>query len=269
MNYLHNTRHKYKKTLCLIGGATEFGQVIATRFSHSHFKKWKVISIDDKPNPKAQKNILIDKSKVISKSVMEGVHREIKDYAEELDTIINISEIDNVDPEVTLGSESVFDEYEKIKSQNVTAGMMTVYMAANFLSPQGYVCFGHNLEALKYENGGIPVGDKKLKNGANCLEVAANKCMLQTAINAATSRAFKDDLLYENSCVNLYLLGLMNSAKNRKKYPSANFTEWLPMEAIAELIKLWSAGDNRPDNGAFVGFRAEGKKGKVVFPEYY
>ena len=57
--------------------------------------------------------------------------------------------------------------------------------------------------------------------------------------------------------------------ENRKKYPSANYMEWLPADGIATLLKMWSTGENRPDNGVFVGFKTQGKKGKVIFPEYY
>ena len=61
----------------------------------------------------------------------------------------------------------------------------------------------------------------------------------------------------------------MNTAYNRKRFPSANYTEWLPPDGVANLLKMWSTGGNRPECGSYVGFRAEGKKGKMVFPEYY
>ena len=56
--------------------------------------------------------------------------------------------------------------------------------------------------------------------------------------------------------------------KNRNKFPSQNFKDWTPLESAAKLIKLWSFGENRPQNGFFLGFDVE-KKGKVIFPRYY
>ena len=55
----------------------------------------------------------------------------------------------------------------------------------------------------------------------------------------------------------------------RKKFPSAPLNDLTPTDGISQLLKMWSLGDNRPENGAFVGFRTHGKKGKVVFPQYY
>ena len=44
---------------------------------------------------------------------------------------------------------------------------------------------------------------------------------------------------------------------------------WLQPEGVATLLKMWASGDNRPENGGFVGFRSEGKRGKIIYPEYY
>ena len=38
--------------------------------------------------------------------------------------------------------------------------------------------------------------------------------------------------------------------------------------SIASLIKLWAAGDNRPENGSFLGFNVD-KSGKVCLPKYF
>jgi hypothetical protein len=38
---------------------------------------------------------------------------------------------------------------------------------------------------------------------------------------------------------------------------------------MAELMKRWSTGDQRPENGAFAGFRFMDKQGKMVLPKYY
>jgi hypothetical protein len=95
------------------------------------------------------------------------------------------------------------------------------------------------------------------------------KSHLQSIMNLSASRAFKDDLLYQNATVNALFLGKLNTAANRKRYPSANFLEWVPVDGVANLLKMWASGDNRPENGSFVGFRVEGKRGKVVFPQFY
>lgn len=77
-------------------------------------------------------------------------------------------------------------------------------------------------------------------------------------------------MIYQNASVNTIFMGLVNTAYNRKRFPSANFMEWLPLDGVTTLLKMWSSGGHRPDNGAYVGFRTEAKsKGKIIFPEYY
>ena len=100
-------------------------------------------------------------------------------------------------------------------------------------------------------------------------------------MNFAASRAYTQHLasidlksvaegvIYQNACVNTVMLGLINTQYNRKRYPSANFMEWLPLDGVTTLLKMWASGGNRPENGAYVGFRTEGKKGKIILPEYY
>ena len=37
---------------------------------------------------------------------------------------------------------------------------------------------------------------------------------------------------------------------------------------MSELVKRWATGDNRPENGAFVGFKFS-KTGRVCLPLYF
>ncbi len=106
---------------------------------------------------------------------------------------------------------------------------------------------------------------------------------MQQAVNLAASRSYasslttslnKEDVeegvIYFNACVNLLLLGSVNTGYNRARFPGISHREQLlPLEGICSLLKMWSGGGSRPDNGGYVGFRTEGRKGKIVFPEYY
>ena len=116
----------------------------------------------------------------------------------------------------------------------------------------------------------------------NFLDLMINRIVMQTGMNLSASRSYASSLttslnkadveegvIYFNACVNMLFMGLADTRYNREKYPQHNSKEWLPVDKVAELIKMWSSGGNRPDNGGYVGFRAEGKKGKIVFPEYY
>ena len=153
--------------------------------------------------------------------------------------------------------------------------MLASYMASNFLSPNGYVAFTANFNAL------TPPETKKLVP-SNFMELMMTRVVLQEAVNLAASRSYassmtssinKDNIeegvIYFNACVNAVMMGMVNTKYNREQFPKENAKLWLPAEGVAQLLKMWSSGANRPDNGGFVGFRADGNKGKIVFPEYY
>jgi hypothetical protein len=149
--------------------------------------------------------------------------------------------------------------------------VLSAYLASTYLSPNGYLAYTVNHNSL------LPSDKHK-----NFLEEMNSRLVVQNSLNMSASRSFQAYLessldlsttqggvIYQNATVNALFLGLVNTAYNRKRFPSTNPYEWLPLEGIATLIKMWSSGDNRPECGAFVGFRVEGKKAKVVFPEYY
>ena len=105
------------------------------------------------------------------------------------------------------------------------------------------------------------------------LQQGANMSASRSYASSLTSSLNKDNIeegvIYFNTCVNVLLMGRVNTKFNRERYPKENAKLWLPAEGIAQLLKMWSSGNNRPDNGGYIGFRAEGKKGKIIFPEYY
>jgi hypothetical protein len=47
--------------------------------------------------------------------------------------------------------------------------------------------------------------------------------------------------------------------------PDSDKSTWLPPEKLAELIRAWSDGENRPINGSFA--KLEFKNG-IVLPEF-
>ena len=126
------------------------------------------------------------------------------------------------------------------------------------------------------------IRDEKKTGSTNFLELANSRVIIQSAINMAASRSFQAYLessldlsttdggvIYQNAVVNTLFLGLVNTKYNRERFPSADFFKWLPLSGVTQLLEMWAAGDNRPECGSYVGFRIEGKKGKLIFPEFY
>lgn len=47
--------------------------------------------------------------------------------------------------------------------------------------------------------------------------------------------------------------------------PDADKSSWLPPEKIAELVRAWADGENRPENGSFAKLEF---KNLTVVPEF-
>ena len=44
---------------------------------------------------------------------------------------------------------------------------------------------------------------------------------------------------------------MIDTPANREGMPDADKSEWLPADKVADLLRGWSAGENRPINGSF------------------
>ena len=44
---------------------------------------------------------------------------------------------------------------------------------------------------------------------------------------------------------------MIDTPANRESMKEADTTEWQPPEKIAELVRGWAEGENRPTNGSF------------------
>ena len=93
-----------------------------------------------------------------------------------------------------------------------------------------------------------------LNRSANFLETLTKRVAMQSALNMCQSRGYQE-LIYANTSVNVLILDKLLTVENRMKYPSANHTEWIPLNQVAVLLKKWATGENRPEHGSFVGFR--------------
>jgi hypothetical protein len=205
------------------------------------------------------------------------LQKEFIDFTYEVDSIIDLScDVPSIKNQVELkNSEVIFDQYETMKNERLVPAMLASSMASHFLSPNGYLAFSTTFDSL------TPPKDKKLVP-TNFMDLMTSRVIMQSAVNMAASRSYassltsslnKDNIyegvIYFNTCVNTLLLGPVNTKYTRELYPQANPKLWIQPEGLATLLKMWARGDSRPENGAYVGFRTEGKRGKIIFPEYY
>ena len=71
--------------------------------------------------------------------------------------------------------------------------------------------------------------------------------------------------LAEDSDVCTILPGVIDTPANRSAMPDADMSEWAPPEKIAQMVRQWADGENRPLNGSFA--RVE-YKNSVVYPTF-
>lgn len=71
--------------------------------------------------------------------------------------------------------------------------------------------------------------------------------------------------LAEDSNVCTILPGVIDTPANRSAMPDADMSEWAPPEKIAQMVRQWADGENRPLNGSFA--RVE-YKNSVVYPTF-
>lgn len=81
-----------KKTLCVIGGSGQLGQSLVKKFRAGGFlRQWKVFNIDLVENPEAQDNFIVDPTKPITKEHLDELEKQLMEFDEEVDAIINLA----------------------------------------------------------------------------------------------------------------------------------------------------------------------------------
>jgi NAD(P)-dependent dehydrogenase (short-subunit alcohol dehydrogenase family) len=69
----------------------------------------------------------------------------------------------------------------------------------------------------------------------------------------------------KSSSVCTILPTTIDTPANRESMPNEKTDDWLPPEKVAELLRMWAEGENRPENGSFA--KLVFKAGCVV-PEF-
>lgn len=103
--------------------------------------------------------------------------------------------------------------------------MLASNMASHFLSPNGYLAISCNYDAL------TPPSDKKVVR-TNFMELLMSRVIMQSTVNMSASRSYassftlsinkeniEEGVIYNNTCVNMILLGLVNTKYTRSLYP--------------------------------------------------
>lgn len=71
-------------------------------------------------------------------------------FAQEYDAMINLAAIGKPTLSATLGGDSLelFDEWDRLRRAEIHSSLLLVHLAANYLSPNGYVALSGDLNVL-------------------------------------------------------------------------------------------------------------------------
>lgn len=165
----------------------------------------------------------------------------MKDFNYEIDAIFDLSSdmsetAPNLQSPLDLKSEMIFEEYDRQKRQRLSYAMLTSYLAALHLSPNGYLVHTCNMGSCVSPSALAPALQpyKDLYQG-NFIELLTNRVLLQNSMNMASSRSFqaylessidyanvKGGVIYQSATVNTLFLGLADTKYNREKYGKVN-----------------------------------------------
>ena len=107
-------------------------------------------------------------------------------------------------------------------------------MSTKYLGPQGFLMFTG--AAAVFE------GPVNFAYGYALSKAATHHLALQMAERTE---------IPESSTVCTIMPQILDSPANREAMPDADFNEWAPPHKVAELVRTWAEGDNRPINGSF------------------
>ena len=275
-----------KKSLLIVGGSGKLGSETVKKFvGGPWYRKWKVFNIDQKANPVATENFIIDPSQPITQEIVEELHGELKKFDDEFEAIINtaghyyppnsrayqlhlkreaeeggrdVPEDTKLLHSMMISNPACFEEYEKIKRSEFLSTMLCVHLTEKFLSPTGYFLLVGNSPTLH-----------GLSKETTPLENMAKSVVMQQAMNLSVQK-IKEGLVYENAVINVYTCNRLAQEVNFKWLPYLNKKkDFLDMELVANMFKFFSRGENRPLNGTHFELEVFDKKGKILMPRYW
>jgi dihydropteridine reductase len=145
-------------------------------------------------------------------------------------------------------SEAFIKDYEQMRDMNLLPCLYAGNLAATHLENEGLIVFLGAAAVFKEPQPEM-LAYSLAKTGVHSL-----------ALNLSQSK-----VLPEDTTVVTILPETIDTPSNREAMPKANFDEWANPRHIAELLKGWIDGMNRPSTGSFAVLKV---KNKSIVPEF-
>ena len=224
----------------IVGGSGALGKSVVSVFKR---QGWQLLNIDLQANTEAHSNLILDSQKKIQEQIRQ-IHEQTGAFSKSFDSIICTAGGFDMG---SVRDHDVFEKYEKLDRMNAQSALLSAHLAANYLGEQGFVCL---------------TGAAKVFEGPVNWAFAYGMTK-QTTHALALHLAERTDIPRSASVCTI-LPTTIDTQANRESMGGAK-EDWLPPEKIAELLRMWSDGENRPENGSFA--KLVFKAGCVV-PEF-
>ncbi|TNV75788.1 hypothetical protein FGO68_gene6037 [Halteria grandinella] len=225
----------------VVGGSGSLGSQVVSVFKRNG---WKILNIDVNQNDKADVNIQLSKEKKIQDQI-SLIHETTKSFSTNFDSIICTAGGFDMG---SIREATLFEKYERLDKMNAQSALLAGHLAAHYLGEQGFIC---------------------LTGAASVFEGPTNYAfaygITKSATHALALHLSERTDIPASSTVCTILPTMIDNEANRQAMPNDDKSSWLPPEKIAELLKAWAEGENRPQNGSFAKLSY---KNQCVIPEF-
>ena len=170
---------------------------------------------------------------------------ETRKASSEYDAIITVAGGFGVS---SIKDEDIMEKYEEQDRINFQSALLAGHFASHLLSPQGMLM---------------------LTGAAAVFEGPVNFAYAYAMSKAATHSlalhlAQRTELPPSSDTITL-LPQVVDTPMNREAMPDADHDTWAPPDKIAQMVRQWAEGENRPLNGSFAKVEY---KNSTVFPTF-
>ena len=216
-----------RRNVMVLGGNGALGRAMVSAFKQ---RSWGVLSVDLNQNSEADSNLVLAGDQQVQ-SQLPAIYEQTRSFAPSYDSIICVAggfDVSNVK------DDDVLEKYLHIDKVNFQSALLAGHLSTKFLGPQGLLMFTG--AAAVFE------GPVNFAYGYAMSKAATHHLALQMAELTE---------IPSSSTVCTILPQIVDTPTNREAMPDADTSEWQPPAKIAELVRGWAEGDNRPINGSF------------------
>lgn len=206
----------------IVGGSGALGSSVITVFKRHG---WKLLNLDTRINDKADFNIQISTEKKMQEQ-MRTIHEQTRAFSQSFDSIICTAggfEMGSV------REHDLMEKYERLDRMNAQSALLTGHLAAHYLGEHGFLCL---------------TGAAKVFEGP--VNWAFAYGMTKQATHSLALHLAERTDIPKSASVCCILPTTIDTEANRESMPDEDKSGWLPSEKVAEVLRSWAEGENRP-----------------------